>query len=291
MNGIRHFYDTHYKVLLLVPFLIFIASLLIIGAYWAKTGDIIPKGISLKGGSSFTIQLQKEVDVSAFTLSLLVAFPTEDIAVRSLATAGKITGVIVDTTATETTSLKAFLEQQLPVASLTLETVGPALGASFFKQAVYSVLIAFVLMSIVVLLYFRSLIPSSYVILAVICNMCFVWAMLILLDVKVSTAGIAAFLMLIGYSVDTDILLTTRVLRREGAVFDKTIDAFRTGMVMTLAAMVATSVAYFATSSEVLKQIMLILFLGLVADVWNTWLQNAGLLRLYVESKHKRDAQ
>jgi len=40
---------------------------------------------------------------------------------------------------------------------------------------------------------------------------------------NVYTIIFAAFLMLIGYSVDTDILLTSRVLKREGESLNKKI--------------------------------------------------------------------
>ena len=151
-----------------------------------------------------------------------------------------------------------------------------------------AIAIAFVLMSIVVFIYFRQLMPSSYIILCAFSDIIFPWAILILFHIKLSTAGVAAFLMLTGYSVDTDILLTTRVLKREGTIFKKIVDAFKTGSIMTLAAMAATGIAYFATPSETLKQIMMILFIGLCADLWNTWIQNAGLLRWWLESKQKK---
>ncbi len=285
MSKIWHFYDQHYKTLLIIPFAILFLSILVIGIHFAKTGDFINKGITLKGGSTITVQTNQAFSSESLLLSFEQLLPGEDVQVRTLASAGKSSGFIVETTSLETEKMKSFVKKDFQVSSINVETVGPSLGESFFKQAIYSVVIAFILMSLVILLYFRSLVPSSYVILAAVSDILFAWAMLIILDVRISTAGIAAFLMLIGYSVDTDILLTTRVLKREGTILEKIKGAYSTGIVMTLAAMVATGIAYFATSSEVLKQIMLILFLGLCADVWNTWLQNAALLRMYVEKK------
>jgi preprotein translocase subunit SecF len=109
-----------------------------------------------------------------------------------------------------------------------------------------------------------------------------------LLEIKLSTAGIAAFLMLIGYSVDTDILLSTRVLKvTEGTVFEKIKGAMRTGLMMSGTTIVAILTALIFTQSEVIRQIMIILLIGLGIDLINTWIQNAGLLRLYVERKQK----
>jgi preprotein translocase subunit SecF len=46
-----------------------------------------------------------------------------------------------------------------------------------------------------------------------------------LLGMKLSSAGIVSFLMLIGYSVDTDIMLTTRLLKSgEGSLNQRLIE-------------------------------------------------------------------
>jgi len=93
--------------------------------------------------------------------------------------------------------------------------------------------------------------------------------------------------MLIGYSVDTDILLSTRVLKRtEGTIMHRVYSAMKTGMTMTVTTILAVSIALIISPSAVIKQIMTILLIGLVIDVINTWIQNVGLLRLYLEKKH-----
>ena len=92
--------------------------------------------------------------------------------------------------------------------------------------------------------------------------------------------------MLIGYSVDTDILLSTRVLKhKHGDVFGRICNAMGTGLTMTMTTMAALVIALLIAQSTELKQIMTILLIGLVIDIINTWLQNAGILRWYLEKK------
>jgi preprotein translocase subunit SecF len=77
-------------------------------------------------------------------------------------------------------------------------------------------------MGLVVFFYFRSIAPSLAVILEAFSDIIVTLAIFNLTGIKLSTAGIAAFLMLIGYSVDTDILLSTRVLKRkDGTVMER----------------------------------------------------------------------
>jgi hypothetical protein len=61
-------------------------------------------------------------------------------------------------------------------------------------------------------------------------------------------------------------------------------------MTMTITAIVAVLVAYIFTQSDTLRQIMLILMIGLFFDILNTWIQNTGLLTLYVRHKAKKQA-
>ncbi len=134
--------------------------------------------------------------------------------------------------------------------------------------------------------YIKNSMPSFMVILNVFSDVLVTLAVINLLGIKLSTAGIAAFLMIIGYSVDTNILLSVKLLKRkEGEVIDRLLNAMKTGMTMTLTTSAAIIVAFIFTQSSVIKQIMLILFIGLMVDMIYTWLQNAGILRIYLEKK------
>ncbi|MBI2147362.1 hypothetical protein HYU19_02680 [Candidatus Woesearchaeota archaeon] len=138
-------------------------------------------------------------------------------------------------------------------------------------------------------MYFLNSIPSIAVILAAFSDVVMTIAVVNLLGVRISTAGIAAFLMLIGYSVDTDILLSTRVLKRkEGSVMDGVYSAIKPGVLMSLTTIIAVAIGLVFSKSEVLSQIMLIVLIGLFADILNTWIQNVSILRWFLEVQEKK---
>jgi len=140
------------------------------------------------------------------------------------------------------------------------------------------------------LLYFSESVPSIAVIFAALANIIFTLTIVDFFGIKLSSAGIAAFLMLIGYSVDTDILLTSRVLnKKEGEVNKRIYGAFKTGIMMTLTSLLAVLPAFFLVTGlpESFRQIFLILAIGLFADIFNTWLTNAGIIKWYYERKMK----
>ena len=141
-------------------------------------------------------------------------------------------------------------------------------------------------MAIVIFVYFREFIPSIAVLLAGFSNLMGVLAIMNIFEIKLSTAGVAALLMVIGYSVDTDILLSTKMLKRTDiSLKERLHSSFKTGMTMQVTAIIALAVLYILTPALLLKQIAIILIIGLIFDIPNTWIQNAGLIRFYLESK------
>ena len=152
--------------------------------------------------------------------------------------------------------------------------------------------IAFLFIGIVVFIIFRSLLPSVAVMLSTFSNIVTTMAVADLFGMRIGTAGIAAFLMLIGYSIDTEILLNTRLLKRKDESLRSAFaSAFKTGMMMTFTTLTAVAVSLIFIQNEVIRQIMLILFIGLVADLLNTWLQNASLIIWHAEHEEKKAQQ
>jgi preprotein translocase subunit SecF len=90
--------------------------------------------------------------------------------------------------------------------------------------------------------------------------------------------------MIIGYSVDSDVLLNNHILNRRGGFYESTYRAMRTGVTMTLTSLVAMIVMTItATLFQIplLPDIGIILVFGLATDLMNTYMLNLSLLRWY----------
>ncbi|NQV91994.1 protein translocase subunit SecF [Candidatus Woesearchaeota archaeon] len=296
LNKIKSYYEREYKKLLIIPFLLLILAIGQIGWQASQPGqDFVNKGISLKGGSTVSFDYNPSINLEVLEQTLRQKFSKNEITFRTLGIAGSIQTIAIDSDIQEKLQIDLFKktiaeELKVPENTLSVETMGSSLGDSFFKQTLTALLIAFLLMGIVVFFYFKSIAPSLGVILAAASDIVVTLAIFNLTGMKLSTAGIAAFLMLIGYSVDTDILLSTRVLKRvgDGSVMDRIYGAMKTGLTMSATTLAAISVAMIFAESEVIKQIMIILFIGLLVDLVMTWIQNTGILRLYLEKKGKK---
>jgi len=285
------FYNKNYRLLLLIPAILLIISLGYLFYFYSVNGDFIKKDVSLTGGTTITIDsLGLEINIQE--LEGFLSNKIDDFAIREISDfrSGRQKAVVIESQI-EVDELKIeleeFLDYELTTENSSIEFTGSKFGESFYKQLLFAILISFLLMALVVFVIFRTLPPSMAVVISAFADIVMTLALVNFLGIKVSSAGIMGFLMLIGYSVDTDIMLTTRLLKRQEMINHKLANAFKTGLTMTLTSIIAITIALVITSSfsEVLKQIFTVLLIGLGFDILNTWITNASILKWYLERK------
>jgi preprotein translocase subunit SecF len=286
---ISNWYDKNYKKILFIPVFLVIICLIYITVFAIQTGDIMRKDVSLAGGTSITID--GTVDTSILESKLSEKIPDVNFRKLTDVASGKNIALIIESSESPDVVKEAIgsLGVNLTEENSSTEFTGPSLSNQFYKQLMIALVISFILMSIVIFSLFKTFTPSIAVVFAAFSNIVVALAILNIFEVKISAAGIAAFLTLIGYSVDTDILLTTRVLKkREGTVNKRIYGAFKTGILMTATALAAILPGLFIVTGlpSSFKQIFLILAIGLSADIINTWIVNAGIIKWYCNSKN-----
>lgn len=289
INWLKKFYEKQEKRLVIIPILMMIAALIIVGNHYVKTGDVFNKDVTLSGGITATIYTSIDVNTVQKTLE---ENTNKAVIVRKLAEFGTETqkGVVIESADLTKEELESILTNKLNIQLTTdnysIEQTGATLGQSFYQQMMIALLVGFIIMSIIVLIIFRSIVPSVAVILSAFADMLCTVAIVDLAGVRMSTAGIAGVLLLIGYSVDTDVLLTTRMyLRKEGPIMSRIFSSMATGLTMTAAGFVSLSIGYLVTTSFVIKEMFFVLIVGLIIDVFMTYLLNARIILWYTEKK------
>ena len=285
-------YNKNYKLLLIIPIILLVLSLTQLGYTFYTTGDFIERDITLTGGTSITVFVEQEININQ--LSDFLNGKIDDFIIRELSDfrSGKQIAIVIDTIS-ELDEIKPILEDflkfEIDSENSSIESTGSSLGESFYKQLIYAIIISFILMAIIVFIIFRTFIPSFAIVLSAFADIIMTLAFINILGIKISSAGITAILMLIGYSVDSDIMLTTRLLKRHGDINKNLFGAFKTGITMTLTSIIAITVALIIIKSisNVLGQIFTILIIGLFFDIMNTWITNTSILKWYMESKQR----
>lgn len=287
-DRIEGFYTKHYKILLFIPIIFLIISMGIVGAKFIKTGELFEKDVSLKGGITATVYTDRQISVDELKNAIGV---DSEVKVLSDFITGRQIGFVISVSDIKTDDLQktieVFLDIILTQKNYSVEETGPKLGSAFYNQLMMAVLFAFLLMGIAVFVSFRTPIPSLAVIFSAFTDIMIPLAIINLFGIKISTAGIVAFLLVIGYSVDTDILLTTWALkkRHEGRLFDRMYHSMKTGLTMTACALAVMAVGIIFTQSFVIKEMFIIILLALITDIFSTYFTNAGILSWYCEKK------
>lgn len=293
-NKVLNFYKANFKKLMIIPILMFLLSLVFIGITVSKDGTPINRDISLKGGLSAIIEVDNLVSVSEFESALEAKYGDNTFLISELNQDNVQVGYIVDTDLEEEQFkefISSYFNQEFVYdVNYNSNFISASLSNSFFTQAMVVLGISFVLMSSVVFIAFRQFVPSMAVILSAVFDIVVTIGVLDAFGVHISIAGIGALLMLIGYSIDTDILLTNRLVKEKGEnYFEKAFGAFRTGLLMSVTTLLAGSAALFLTNSQVVFEIALILVVGLIVDFVSTWVQNSGILLWWLSKKEGKN--
>jgi len=264
------------KQLVIIPLALLGVSLLLLIFNIATTGMPVTPGIDFSGGTAVTIITtdSREQITSYFT-----DYPLIDISDMNNGKFLKF-GLMDDA---KYKSLTSVINQRYPDARI--DQIGETFGKTLQSQAVLALIFSFIGMSIVIFLSFRTFVPAGAVVISAFADMVMTAAMMNVVGIPLSLGTLAALLMLIGYSVDSDILLTNRVLKRQGKLNEKLAGAFHTGIIMTsttLAAAAALLIVAWFGAVQILIEISAVLLIGLLFDVMNTWLTNVGILKWYV---------
>ncbi len=188
------------------------------------------------------------------------------------------------------TGITDVIYQATGSKELSFDEVGSSLSSFFFQNSRTALIISFILSGIVILIIVRGLVASAAVISGAIFDLTITAGLMVLFKIDLSLGAVAALLMLVGLSLDTDIMLTINVLKRkEGVAHDRAFKAMKIGLLMNLTSLAAFGVLalvgwYYQIPTY--TSIGLIVFIGSIVDFIATWCFNAGLVLWYAERKN-----
>lgn len=280
-----------FKQMLILPVILLLLSLSILAYTTYKTGAPMELGLEFKGGTAVFFDSAKPTDQLEEEYKMFPGVQVREYGggERKIMQFGPMSESLKDELITKIKS---------EFTNVEINNMGEAFSKTLQGQAVRAIIISFLFMGIVVFIIFRTFVPSVAVLISAFADIAFAAAMMDVFGIVLSLGTVAALLMLIGYSVDTDILLTTRLLKRKGDLSDKIKDAMKTGLTMTtttLAALIAlflvSSGSYLVstfTRIDIIRDISVVLIFGLVADIINTWMTNVGILKWYIEKAGRK---
>ncbi len=308
----NHVYE-NYDRYAVIPVVLWLAAVLVLGYGYFSTADspyiqidenrsvtvassdMMDKGVEFAGGAEIRVPIQGEIGILDVERAFADRGYDADARTGETADGDRLLMVTIkddiDDQEDRGEIMEVFRELgiELDADEISIDTVSAAVSAAFFQQAILAVVLAFTIMSIVIFVAFKDITPSVAVIFAAAGDIMISLAAMYVLGIPLTLASVAALLMLIGYSVDTDIVLSTRVLKkRRGSLQERIWSSVKTGITMSVGGIAGFSILYIAShmligASSTFSQIAAVMVVGLLADIPLTWFGNAYILKRYVE--------
>lgn len=279
------------KKLLPIPVLILLLSVAV--SYMSWSAGTVPMGVDLQGGTVIIIPTGQPVEGLEDIIGQDFALEAKSSVIKDFSGAIKQQEIVINKKGLSSEEekgikeriLREFESQGIEHGAIFVESVSGFFSEMFLRESIKAVVFAFLFMAVVVFVKFKSFIPSFAVVLSAFADIIETVAAMIVLGIELSKGSIVALLLLIGYSVDTDIMLTSRLLKQRGRKgLDETIrDAMYTGLTMSGTTIAAMIILLLVSTSELLDSIATVIIIGLLFDLLNTWVTNLSLLKMYVE--------
>ncbi len=277
------------KQIMLVPIAIIILALISLGATYLATGSPVKLGIEFTGGTLVTVPSSQSEEIVAQQFASYPLVDIRNIGGRFMLQFGPMS---------ESQYADLVKQANANFDGPEIRHIGPIYSKELQAQVVRYLPLSFLLMAIVVFLVFREPIVSLLIVISALADILTAAASMNLTGVQLSLGTVAALLMLIGYSVDTDILLSMRVLKRKGSVEEKIMGAMGTGLTMAgttigavISLIIVSNFLYLVipsfTRMDIIADMSAVLIFGLAADIFNTWVTNAQGLRWYLNRPKK----
>jgi preprotein translocase subunit SecF len=271
------------KKMMAVPASLFAVAAVIVIITFIMTGMPVTPGIDFAGGTAVTIYTDdSKEELEAYFEGYDLKSIDEGISGGYYLKFGPMSNE-------EMMAFNDYILEGYPDAGI--DQIGANFGATLQAQAFLALLFAFLGMAVVVFIAFRKILPALTVVFAGVADITITAACMNIFGIELSLATTAALLMLIGYSVDSNILLTTKVLKRQGNLEEKMEGAFHTGFIMTsttFCAILAMFIVSLIGNVPTLYTISAVLLIGLICDLIFTWGFNAGMLKLYLSKGVRR---
>lgn len=281
------------RQIMLIPMVVTALAIIILGATYISTGSPVKLGIEFTGGTLVTIPATESEDAVRESFTGYPLVDIRNIGNKYMVQFGPMSEEQYSELAKNVNS---------KYSSAEIRYVGPIYSQALQQESIRYLPLSFLLMAVMVFLLFREPVVSLFVVLCALADILIAAASMNVTGISLSLGTVAALLTLIGFSIDANILLSMRVLKRKGTVEDKALGAWGTGIFMagtTLAAllglMIAANLLYRFSPSfsrmDIIADIATVLLFGLMADVLNTWITNVQALKWYMNRPSKARRQ
>jgi preprotein translocase subunit SecF len=213
---------------------------------------------------------------------------------RSVDEAGKVPGV--------SPAVAAWLKEKTvagPFTMLQAENVGPQVGRDLRRQGLWAIALSWAAMLAYVAVRFRSVSFGSAAVVAIIHDTWVTLGICSILNVEISLTVVAAFLTLIGYSMNDTVVVYDRIrenlqkTRKKplAQIVNESINQTLSRTILTSGLTLLVVVALFFLSGEVLRPFSFVMLVGMIVGVYSSVFIAAPIVIVWEDWKATRAAK
>ena len=185
-----------------------------------------------------------------------------------------------------------------PFTLLSAENVGPQVGKDLREKGAWAVILSWAAMLTYIALRFRSASFGTAAVVALVHDTLFTLGLCSILNTEISLTVVAAFLTLVGYSVNDTVVVYDRIRenlqksKREplAAVVNRSINETLSRTVLTSGLTFLVCIALFFLGGEVLRGFSFVMIIGIIVGTYSSIFIAAPLVIVWEEWKAKRAA-
>ncbi len=286
-----------HKKLIAIPLIIATIFGGFIGLHWIVSGTPVPMSLEFSGGSYIRIQnIQNTTQTQNAELKTSIEQEFGGSAKVhgfengvSIETSANLLGTMENLTAEDRIrSLIGNLEIEED-ADINIQTMGSIITNLYKKQARNAAIGAIIAMAIILFFALRHYTAIGSILSVIGLDFLGILGGMSILGIPLSLSSMAGILLIFGYAVNTNILLSTNILRRKGGKpRNRASRAMNTGIKMSTTSATAMVVLNLFTTAPQLQQISAVIVLGILVDMVNTWLFNSGVLLRHKAQKGEK---
>ncbi len=178
----------------------------------------------------------------------------------------------------------------VPISLLSTETIGPTLGQEAVHGGIYAGLVAFVIIALFLIAWYR--LPGLVAVVALLVYTALMLALFKLIPVTLSAAGIAGFIITIGMAVDANILIFERMkeeLRAGRGISDAMHEGFARAWTSirdsNISSIITGAILYYFGSTAIITGFALVFVIGVLVSMFTAI--TASRLFLYAVAPSK----
>ncbi len=186
-----------------------------------------------------------------------------------------------------------------PFTLLSAENVGPQVGKDLREKGAWAVILSWAAMLTYIGIRFRSASFGTAAVVALVHDTLFTLGLCSILNTEISLTVVAAFLTLIGYSVNDTVVVYDRIRenmqksRREPLtlVVNRSINETLSRTILTSGLTFLVCIALFFLGGEVLRGFSFVMMIGIIVGTYSSIFIAAPLVIVWEEWRAKKSAQ